>query len=76
MITVTVEVSEGFTKRRVRCTAPSIERAVELARGPHPSTRVARVIFPIDPDTFFAIGDGISDEPARPETRQVAGARP
>lgn len=76
MVTVTVEVSERFTKRRVRCTAPSIERAVELARGPRATN--AKIIFPIDPDTFFAnaIGTGISDEATRPESCATAGARP
>lgn len=75
MITVTVEVSEGFTNRRVRCTAPSIERAIELARGPSDTT--AKVLFPIDPDTFFAddAGTGISDETTRLESRPAAGVR-
>ncbi len=57
MITVTVEKRYGAATVRARVSAPTIERAVQLA-GPS-----ARVVFPIDGETFFALvgnpGEGI-----------------
>jgi hypothetical protein len=53
MIRVTVEVRDGAVSRRVRITAPSIGRAFELAGGGQPGKEV-RVVFPIDPESFFA----------------------
>ncbi len=67
MITVTVEVSEKFTTRRVRCIAPSIERAIEIARGPRATS--VKVLFPIDPDSFFADGREISNGAAPSESQ-------
>jgi hypothetical protein len=55
MIRVTVEVREGAVSRRVRVTAPSIERALEMMGA---DQREVRLIFPIDPETFFAEGAG------------------
>ena len=52
MIRVAVEVREGAITRRVRITAPSIERAVEMAGAGKPGRRV-RLLFPIDPEAFF-----------------------
>jgi hypothetical protein len=74
MVTVTVEVSEKFIKRKVRCTAPSIERAVEIARGSRPAS--AKVLFPIDPDLFFADGCGISNgaAPFESQSRERVGS--
>jgi hypothetical protein len=48
MVCVAVEIREGTGVRRVRITAESIERALELCDGN------ARVIFPIEPEPFFA----------------------
>lgn len=48
MITVTVEKRYGAATVRARVSAPTIERALELA-GPN-----ARVQFPIDGEAFFA----------------------
>ena len=53
MIRVTVEVREKTVSRRVRITAQSIGRALELAGRGTPSREV-RVVFPIDPESFFA----------------------
>jgi len=55
MIRITVEVREKATSRRVWVTASSIGRALELAGGGKPG-REARVVFPIDPEAFFAGG--------------------
>ena len=52
MIQVTVEIREGALTYRVRVTATSIERALEIAGEGKPGRRV-RLVFPIDPDVFF-----------------------
>jgi hypothetical protein len=52
MIRVTVEVRESALTYRVRITAPSIERALEIV-GEGKSGRSVRLLFPIDPEVFF-----------------------
>jgi hypothetical protein len=52
MVRVTVEVREGALTYRVRVTAPSIERALEIVGKGKPGRRV-RLVFPIDPEIFF-----------------------
>ena len=52
MIQVTVEIREGAFTCRVRVTATSIERALEIAGEGKPGRRV-RLVFPIDPEVFF-----------------------
>jgi len=52
MIRVTVEIRQGALTYRVRVTAPSIERALEIAGEGKPGRRV-RLVFPIDPEVFF-----------------------
>ena len=52
MICVTVEIGEGDLTRWVWITAPSIERALKIARAGKPGRR-ARLVFPIDPEAFF-----------------------
>jgi hypothetical protein len=56
MICVTVEIREGDLTHRARVTAPSIERALRTAGDGMPGRR-ARLVFPIDPEAFFAPGD-------------------
>ena len=56
MICVTVEVREGALTHRARVTAPSIERALEITCGGKPGRRV-RLVFLIDPQSFFVLGD-------------------
>lgn len=77
VITVTIEVSEKFTKRRVCCTAQSIERAVEIVRGSRSSNATTKVLFPINPESFFAdpTDNGIVDEAAPLESRPKERAR-
>jgi hypothetical protein len=48
MIRVTVEIREGALTYRVRVTAPSIERALEITGDGMPGRQV-RLLFPIDP---------------------------
>jgi hypothetical protein len=52
MITVTVEKRYGAATVRARVSAPTIERAVELASSY--GIGEARVVFPIDGETFRA----------------------
>lgn len=52
MICVSIEVREGALTRRVRITAPSIERALGIASAGKPGREV-RPLFPIDPESFF-----------------------
>lgn len=51
MIRVTVETREGALTYRVRVTAPSIERALEIVGAGKP-IRTVRLLFPIDPEAF------------------------
>jgi hypothetical protein len=63
MICVTVEIREGALARRVRITAPSIERALKIAGAGKPG-RGVRLLFPIDPEAFFVPGDPVRKEAA------------
>ncbi len=56
MITVHVEQKSGALTRRLAVSAPSIERAVQIARC---GADEARVAFPIDGEIFF---DPVGDE--------------
>jgi hypothetical protein len=61
MVRVTVEVREGTLTYRVRIIAPSIECALEIARAGK-AGRTVRLLFPIDPATFFAsAGSGMRE---------------
>jgi hypothetical protein len=53
MIKVSVEVREGATFSRVAVQADTISRAVSITKRCHPG-RDVRVVFPIDPEGFFA----------------------
>ena len=61
MVKVSIEVSSGVSRFRVMVQAESIRRAVSLVGGRYPGSDV-RVIFPIDPESFF-----VKDPIARPE---------
>jgi len=52
MVKVSVEVSSRNAHFRVTLCARSIERALDVASARYPGSEV-RVIFPIEPDTFF-----------------------
>ena len=53
MIKVSVEVREGATFSRVAVQADTISRAVSITQGSNPG-RDVRVVFPIEPEGFFA----------------------
>jgi hypothetical protein len=55
MIRVSVEIREGAVTRRVRITAPSIERVLNIAGNGGSGCRVC-LLFPIDPETLFVTG--------------------
>jgi len=59
MVCVNVEIREGVFTHRVWISAPSIERALEIAGEGKPRGGV-RLLFPIDAEAFF-VPDG-SDE--------------
>lgn len=63
IICVTVEIREGALTYRARVTTSSIERALKIVGGGKPGRRV-RLVFPIDPEAFFA--------PAGTGTREAA----
>jgi hypothetical protein len=56
MIRVTVEIREGALTYKVRVTAPSIERALDIAGEGRPGRRV-QLLFPIDPEAYFVPED-------------------
>jgi hypothetical protein len=63
MIRVPVEVREGALTYRVRITAPSIDRALEITGEGKPGRRV-RLLFPIDPEVFFVPAGSVTPEAA------------
>lgn len=73
MITVTVEQKQGATTRRMKVSAPSIERALKISGSGHPDIEV-RVVFPIDAETFLAptTPEGIDYTSMTPE--EIEGA--
>jgi len=57
MITVTAELKTGPTTRRLKVSAPTIEMAISMASSfasEAGGDSSARVLFPIDGETFFA----------------------
>ena len=70
---VSVEVKRGAVTREVTVTTYSIERALQLAGGNLPGAE-ARVLFPIDPDSFFSGVSIPAEEPRLSLT--VAGGQP
>lgn len=63
MICVGIEVREGALTRRMRITAPSIERAMKMAGYGKPR-RDLRLLFPMDPEAFFVPEDSGQREAA------------
>ena len=53
MICVSVEVREGELTYRAQVTSSSIERALEIMGEEKPG-RSVRLLFPIEPEVFFA----------------------
>ena len=72
MIRVSVEVCSGATTFRATVWAESIEVAVGLARARYPGAE-ATVVFPIEPEAFFAKSSQIDSDTILPETMKQAG---
>ena len=53
MVKVSIEVSYGATRFRVGVQSSSIQRAVDLVNDSYSADDV-RVVFPINPEGFFA----------------------
>ena len=62
MIQVSVELGHNSTGFRVSVRAESIEQAVNFASARYPGSEV-RVLFPIDPESFFVGGQGLARVP-------------
>ena len=60
MVRISVEVSSGTARFRVGVQAESIRKALSMVEGRYPRG-VVRVLFPIEPETFFV---GESPAPA------------
>ena len=54
VIKVRVEVSNGAGSDVVIVCAESLRQAERVAKARHPDTGAVRIIFPIEPDDFFA----------------------
>ena len=66
VIRLSLEVKDGEIRLEEEVQAESIERAVRLAVARYPRCEV-RVLFPIDPKTFFATEDGFTSGAAPSE---------
>ena len=77
MITVTVVQKQGATTRRMRVSAPSVERALKISGVNRPDTEV-RVVFPVDDPDFFApmSHEGSDCESRKSEHPEGAGKTP
>jgi len=53
MVRISVEVTSGAARFRVAVQAESIQRALEIVRRQNPGRDVG-VVFPIEPEMFFA----------------------
>jgi hypothetical protein len=56
MVRVVVDLENATARFRVSVCAGSIRQALELAESRYADCK-ARVVFPIDPDTFFVRGE-------------------
>lgn len=73
MIRVSIEVCSGATRFRASVWAKNIERALSLAGARYPGGE-ARVIFPIEPESFFVDDEKPASEVVRIESpEEIAG---
>ena len=70
MVKVSVEVSSRDAHFGVTLCAQSIERAVNVATARYPGSEV-RVVFPIEPDTFFTEDAALVAETLRLEVPRI-----
>src|SRR4051812_27596472 len=67
MIKIQMEVVKGTARFKVSVRAQSIQQAKAIARYYYPA-RETRVVFPIEPESFF-----VNDPAARPELVAIEG---
>jgi hypothetical protein len=58
MIRVSIEVRDGWDRSELLVRAESIRQAVSIVEFLYPGLE-ARVVFPIEPETFFISDDGV-----------------
>ncbi|MBA2441541.1 MAG: hypothetical protein H0V53_03940 [Rubrobacter sp.] len=73
MVRVVIEVCEGEARHRVTVRAASIPGGLSLAEEHHLDGE-ARVVFPIDPETFFA--GRVPRQQGSPEAGKLLAGRP
>lgn len=73
MIRISVEVSSGVASFRAAVWAENIEHAVDIASTQYPRSEV-RILFPIDPETFFAGDSGATVNQIQLEMPMVAAS--
>jgi hypothetical protein len=71
VIRVSLEIRSGTAHFRAAVGAESIERALGLASKSYPGCE-AKVIFPINPEAFFAEGSASSPGTILPEVPEEA----
>jgi hypothetical protein len=71
VVKVSVEVRSGAARFRAAVWAQSIERAASLVNERYPSGE-AKVLFPIDPEAFFAEGSQRAPGTVLPEMPEKA----
>jgi hypothetical protein len=72
MIMVSIEVRSASARFRITVGAEGIEQALSLARRRYPGDEL-RVVFPIEPETFFVRRGVTSPEANRPMVVEVVG---
>src|SRR5215210_457394 len=70
VIRVSVEVCSGATRFRATVCAEGIEQALSVVSAHYPSAE-ATVLFPIDPEVFFAKGSALVPSVVLPETQEL-----
>jgi hypothetical protein len=72
MIMVSIEVRSASARFRVKVGAEGIEQALSLTRRRYPGDEI-RVVFPIEPETFFVRQGILLPEANRPGVSEVVG---
>jgi hypothetical protein len=71
VIRICVDVCSDATRLRAEVRAESLERALSLVAARYPSSEV-KVVFPIEPETFFVDGAACVSEVLRLEAPEGA----
>jgi len=71
IVKVSVEIGSGTTRFRAGVQAESIRRALGVAGARYPQGEV-KVIFPIDPDSFFVRGPALAEMVGPEHSKELA----